>query len=92
MAKRSARMPLSDHFGELRVRLIRIVVTLVACILIFYAAAPMIGQFLLLPIKDFLPQDDNGMQLFALTPFESFGTRFKIAFWSSVVAGSPLIL
>ena len=80
MAIGPAKMPLMDHFGELRVRLIRIVVTIVACILVFYAAAPMIGQFLMLPIKDFLPQDENGMQLFALTPFESFGTRFKIAF------------
>lgn len=87
-----ARMPLMDHLGELRMRIVRILVTLVVCILVFYAAAPAIGQFLLLPIKDFLPQDENGMQLFALTPFESFGTRFKIAFWSSVVASSPMIL
>ena len=87
-----ARMPLMDHLGELRMRIVRILVTLIVCILVFYAAAPTIGQFLLLPIKDFLPQDENGMQLFALTPFESFGTRFKIAFWSSVVASSPMIL
>lgn len=92
MAIGPARMPLMDHLGELRMRIVRILVTLIVCILVFYAAAPTIGQFLLLPIKDFLPQDENGMQLFALTPFESFGTRFKIAFWSSVVAASPMIL
>lgn len=80
MAIGPARMPLMDHFGELRIRLIRIVVTLVVSVLVFYIAAPTIGQFLLFPIKDFLPQDDNGMQIFAFTPFESFGTRFKIAF------------
>ena len=87
-----ARMPLMDHFGELRMRIVRILVTLAACVILFYMAAPTIGQFMMLPIKDFLPQDENGMQLFALTPFESFGTRFKIAFWASVFAASPMIL
>lgn len=92
MAIGPARMPLMDHFGELRMRIVRILVTLVVCILVFYAAAPTVGQFLLLPIKDFLPTDENGMQLFALTPFESFGTRFKIAFWTAIVASAPMIL
>ena len=85
-------MPLMDHFGELRMRLVRILVTLAVCVLVFYLAAPTVGQFLLLPINDLLPQSENGMQLFALTPFESFGTRFKIAFWTSVVACSPMVL
>lgn len=80
MAIGPARMPLMDHFGELRMRIVRILVTLIACVIVFYNAAPIIGQFLMLPISEFLPQSENGMQLFALTPFESFGTRFKIAF------------
>lgn len=92
MAIGPARMPLMDHFGELRVRLIRIIVTIIASVLIFYAAAPTIGQFLLLPIKGYLPLSDNGMQIFAFTPFESFGTRFKIAFWTSVVAVCPMVM
>lgn len=86
-----ARMPLMDHFGELRLRLVRIIVVLALGILVFYACAPVIGQILIYPIKDFLPQNENGMQLFALTPFESFGTRFKIAFWSAIVGTSPMI-
>ncbi|MDO5328957.1 MAG: twin-arginine translocase subunit TatC [Coriobacteriia bacterium] len=91
MAIGPARMPLMDHLGELRLRLVRILVVLVVGILVFYAAAPVIGQILIWPIKDYLPQSDNGMQLYALTPFESFGTRFKIAFWSAIVATSPMI-
>lgn len=75
-----AKMPLMDHFSELRLRIVRILVTLLVAVIVFYAAAPTIGQLLILPISDFLPKDENGMQLFALTPFESFGTRFKIAF------------
>ena len=39
-----ARMPLMDHLGELRMRIVRILVTLVVCILVFYAAAPTIGH------------------------------------------------
>ena len=92
MAIGPAKMPLLDHLGELRMRLVRILFTLLICLFVFYVAAPTIGKFLLLPISDFLPQSENGMQLFALTPFESFGTRFKISFWTSVVAASPMII
>lgn len=86
-----ARMPIMDHIAELRSRIIRILITVIVSVVVFYAAAPMIGQFLIMPLKDFLPQTDQGMQLYALTPFESFGTRFKIAFWTSIIACSPML-
>lgn len=88
-----ARMPIMDHLGELRMRLVRIVVVLFIAICIFYLATPTIGQFLLLPIADCIPSSADGMaELYALTPFESFGTRFKIALWASIVACMPIIL
>lgn len=88
-----ARMPIMDHLGELRMRLVRIVVVLFIAICVFYLATPTIGQFLLLPIADCIPTGADGMsELYALTPFESFGTRFKIALWASIVACMPIIL
>lgn len=88
-----ARMPLFDHLGELRMRLVRIVACLAIAVVVFYMATPTIGQFLLLPIADYLPKDANGLAaLQAIDPFESFGVRFKISIWASVVACAPIIL
>ena len=82
-----ARMPLMEHLGELRMRLVRIVVCMLVAICIFYLATPTIMEFLTLPIRDFI---DGG--LIALDPFEAFAVRFTVALWTSVVACAPVIL
>ena len=88
-----ARMPLMEHLGELRMRLVRIVVVLLVAVCVFYMATPTVGQFLLAPIAEFLPQGQNGFaDLYFLDPFEAFTVRFKVAFWVSIVATSPVIL
>lgn len=88
-----ARMPLMEHLGELRMRLVRIVVVLLVAVCVFYMATPTVGQFLLLPIAEFLPQGADGFaNLTFLDPFEAFTVRFKVAFWISLVATSPVIL
>ena len=88
-----ARMPIMDHLGELRMRLVRIVVALIIGVLIFYFATPTVAQFLLLPVAEYLPTDANGYSvLTAIDPFESFSVRFSIAFWMSIVACAPIIL
>ncbi|WP_165247761.1 twin-arginine translocase subunit TatC [Adlercreutzia sp. ZJ141] len=93
MAIGAARMPLFDHLGELRMRLVRIVVCLAIGVCIFYFAAPTIAQFMLLPIADYLPKGDEGTyMLTAIDPFETFTVRFTLAMWASVVATAPIIL
>lgn len=86
-------MPLFDHLGELRMRLVRIVVCLAIAVVIFYMATPTMGNFLLQPIFDFLPKNGDGsLALVALDPFEAFATRFKISIWAGLVATSPVTL
>lgn len=89
-----ARMPLFDHLGELRMRLVRIVACLAVAVCVFYFAAPMMGQFLLLPISDLIPSDveTDMASLQAIDPFEPFTVRFQIAFFASLIATSPVIL
>ena len=88
-----ARMPLFDHLGELRMRLVRIVVCLLVGVCVFYFATPTMGQFLMIPIAEYLPKGPDGLPSFmAIDPFESFATRFKISIWASIVACSPVIL
>ena len=88
-----ARMPLFDHLGELRMRLVRIVVCLLVGVCVFYFATPTMGQFLMIPIADYLPKGPDGLPSFmAIDPFEAFSTRFKISIWAAIVACSPVIL
>ena len=44
-----ARMPLFDHLGELRMRLVRIIACLAIAVVMFYMATPIITQVLLQP-------------------------------------------
>ena len=89
-----ARMPLFDHLGELRMRLVRIVACLAVAVAVFYMATPTMGQFLLLPIAEFLPVDPaTGMaSLQAIDPFEAFAVRFEISLFAGLIATSPVIL
>lgn len=93
MAIGPARMPLFDHLGELRMRLVRIVACLAVAVVILYMASETLGHFLLQPIAEFLPQDASGAAAtLALDPFEGFATRFKVSLWASLVVCSPVIL
>ena len=88
-----ARMPLLDHLGELRMRLVRIVVVLIVAICVFYFAAPTIVTFLIEPIRDSLAINGDGeVILNVLDPLEAFSVRFSVSFWAAIVATSPIIL
>lgn len=88
-----ARMPLMDHIGELRMRLTRIVVVVVVALCFFYMSTNTIAQFMLAPVAQFMPTNENGeviMNVFGA--FEAFGVRIKIALWTALVACAPFII
>ena len=86
-------MPLFEHLGELRMRLVRIVACLAIAVCVFYLASETIINFLIWPIHEILPQGSDGYAvLTTLDPFEGFSVRFQVSLWASVVACSPVIL
>ena len=88
-----SRMPLMDHLGELRMRLVRIVVVLIIGMVFFYFGAPTITQFLFEPIKQYMELDASGnVKLITLGAFEAFGVRLKVALWTAFVACAPFII
>ena len=88
-----ARMPLFDHLGELRMRFVRVVVCMIVAMCVFYLATPTIAQFMLQPVADFMPKDENGnAKMIALGALDPFTVRFVIAMWSSLVACMPVII
>lgn len=88
-----ARMSLMEHLGELRMRLVRIVVVLLVACIVFYLATPTVAQFLLLPVAEFLPANEDGQVLLnVLGAFDAFALRFQLSLWASLVATAPFIL
>lgn len=88
-----ARMPLFDHLGELRMRLVRIVACLAIAAIVFYFAADTIMQFLLLPIAEYVPTDEDGKVMLAVFgAFDGFSTKFLIAIWAAFVVCMPVVL
>lgn len=88
-----ARMPLFDHLGELRMRMVRIVVCLLIAMCVFYLATPTIAQFMLQPVAQFMPTDADGnvvMNVFGA--FDAFAVRFTIALWTAIAACMPVII
>lgn len=78
-------MSVFEHLAELRRRLLTIFFSVTVCSGILYFQVPMLVKFLSKPIRKFKLQ----LVYFSLT--EGFATRFKIAFFISVILLSPLI-
>lgn len=88
-----ARMSLLDHVGELRMRLVRIVVCLVVAACVFYLATPTVAQFLLQPVSEFMPHNEAGdIVLNVFGAFDAFQVRFTLSLWCAAVATAPVIL
>ncbi|MGI6032481.1 MAG: twin-arginine translocase subunit TatC [Coriobacteriales bacterium] len=83
-----ARMPLMDHLGELRRRLVIIVVCLLVACVVLYNLTPYFIEFLKQPIAEFLPEDGT---LYTTGAFEGFTLKFRVALWMSLIVCSPII-
>jgi sec-independent protein translocase protein TatC len=84
-----ARMPLTDHLGELRRRLTIIVVSLIITAVVLYNATPVLIDFMMDPIRSALP---HGTRLTVLSVLGGFTIRFKIAMFFAGIVCSPIII
>lgn len=80
-----ARMPIMDHIGELRRRIVIILVALAITICFMYLLAPYLIQFLMLPVSDYIEN------IYVTGAFEGFSLKFRVALFMSVLVCSPLI-
>jgi sec-independent protein translocase protein TatC len=80
-------MPFFDHVAELRRRIVIIAVTILTLSMVLYTWGWQIYDFVMAPI---LPQLKAPPTIF--TPFGTFGLRFQVAFYASIVVGAPIIL
>jgi sec-independent protein translocase protein TatC len=93
MAIGPARMSLMEHLGELRMRLVRIVICLVVAMLVFYLSTSTVVQFLLAPVAEFMPKGEDGqVALNVLGAFDAFSVRLQVSLWTALVATAPITL
>ncbi len=93
MAIGPARMSLMEHLGELRMRLVRIVVCLLVAMCVFYLSTGTVVQFLLAPVAEFMPKGEDGqVALNVLGAFDAFSVRLIVALWTSLIATAPITL
>lgn len=93
MAIGPARMSLMEHLGELRMRIVRIVVCIIAASCVFYLSTDTVVQLMLAPVAEFLPVDESGkVTLYVLGGFDAFAVRITVALWTAVVATAPITL
>ena len=83
-----ARMPLSDHLGELRRRLLIVVVSLAAATVVLYFATPTIVEILEDPIREYVKDGE----FYITTSLGGFSVRFGIALKCAFVVCTPMIL
>jgi sec-independent protein translocase protein TatC len=82
------RMPFFDHIAELRRRIVIIAVTIMVGSMGLYYWGWDIFDFVMAPIAPLL----HGMKWQIFTPFGTFGLRFTVAFYASLVVGGPIII
>jgi sec-independent protein translocase protein TatC len=82
------KMPVTEHLDELRVRLIKCIVAVIAGFLISYSFAKQLFNFLTYPLIKAMPQ---GGKLIYTAPQEAFVTYMKISFFAGLCIAAPVI-
>ncbi len=82
----------TSHFVELRSRLIKSILFILLIFIISYTFAEEIYNFLVEPYANAVRDDQNSRRLIFTALHETFITYLKVAFFSAIFLGSPLLL
>lgn len=85
----SARMPLLDHLRELRIRLIRAAIAVLAGFMIAYFGADWLFAALTLPLRE--AAHGRNLLLIGTGVGEAFFTKLKVALIAGLFLGSPVV-
>ena len=82
----------TSHFVELRSRLIKSIIFIFLIFVISYTFAEQIYSFLVDPYANAVKDDKTSRRLIFTALHETFITYLKVAFFSAIFLGSPLLL
>lgn len=83
------KMPIMQHFSELRRRLIIVVVSLLVAAIAIYFVSSELVHYLIMPISKYLP-GTGASQLNVLNPIGGFTLRFKVSFVAAIMVTAPI--
>jgi sec-independent protein translocase protein TatC len=82
------KLPITNHLEELRKRLIRCFIAVMAGFVVSYAFSSQIFDFLAAPMIRAMPK---GSKFIFTSPTEAFFTYMKVAFFTGLVMSAPVI-
>ena len=82
----------TSHFVELRSRLIKSIIFIFLIFVISYTFAEQIYSFLVDPYANAVKDDKTSRRLIFTALHETFITYLKVAFFSAIFLGSPVLL
>ena len=82
----------TSHFSELRSRLIKSILFILAIFIISYTFADHIYNFLVEPYANAVKNDEVSRRLIFTALHETFITYLKVAFFAAIFLGSPIFL
>ncbi len=82
----------TSHFVELRSRLIKSIIFILVIFVLSYTFAEHIYNFLVKPYADAVKDDPNSRRLIFTALHETFITYLKVAFFTAIFLGSPILL
>jgi sec-independent protein translocase protein TatC len=90
--KKSKETSFISHIAELRSRLLKSIIFVFIFFVISYTFADNIYNFLVQPYADAVKNDDSNRRLIFTALHETFITYLKVAFFSAIFIGSPVVL
>ncbi len=85
-----ARMTISEHFAELRRRLLIVTVCVLVATIAIYNYSDELIEFLVVPIASYLPGGESLQQLNIFSPMGGFTLRFKVSFVAAIMVTAPI--
>jgi sec-independent protein translocase protein TatC len=81
-------MPMMEHLGELRTRLIKVLVALAVTTIVAFAFSDQLLDFLIRPYR--VAEPDSALAYFR--PTEAFSTVMRVSLFGGLILASPVIL
>src|SRR2546425_9807477 len=86
------RMTLMEHLIELRKRVIRCAIAIVAGAVVGWFIYPWVSDFLLHPYREIAASSISGGKVLGISPLEGFAVRLKITTYVGITLAMPVIL
>lgn len=90
-----ATMTLTEHLGELRVRIIRSALAITVGMVLIVAFYDQVLDFLIQPYQDLCEREQAGFcdpEVYTFSPTEGLSTRIRVGMYGGIIAALPVLM